>query len=227
MKSDTVGWSLIDRFSFSEESVFSDLPVILPRQSVSLVTMHRGEESVYGVGLTSMQTEAGKHLSCVTLLPPGELWISMALACVKGSGGTVYTPALTDEITAKQKHQREKVERKMRKAEKKAARQIEKNIINEKKAARKIKKDKKNGIYVENQSIQDLTNDNDNDNGSENDNDNKNDNENEEEPIDLTDCDIIKDFIENAIPLMVYDKRLVNALNYMFKSWIVKDEGDK
>ena len=76
---------------------------------------------------------------------------------------------------------------------------------------------------MENYSIQDLTEENEN----ENENENGNDNENEEEPIDLTDCDIIKDFIENAIPLMVYDKRLVNAINYMFKSWIVKDEGDK
>lgn len=58
---------------------------IMPRHSVSATTMHQGVETLYGVAFTSLITRSTKLYSIVdgvTLLPPGGLWISLALSCV-------------------------------------------------------------------------------------------------------------------------------------------------
>jgi hypothetical protein len=58
---------------------------VMPRHSVSATTMHQGVETLYGVAFTSLITRSHKLYSIVdgvTLLPPGGLWISLALSCV-------------------------------------------------------------------------------------------------------------------------------------------------
>jgi hypothetical protein len=58
---------------------------VMPRHSVSATTMHQGVETLYGVAFTSLITRSTKLYSIVdgvTLLPPGGLWISLALSCV-------------------------------------------------------------------------------------------------------------------------------------------------
>jgi hypothetical protein len=58
---------------------------VMPRHSVSATTMHQGVETLYGVAFTSLITRSAKLYSIVdgvTLLPPGGLWISLALSCV-------------------------------------------------------------------------------------------------------------------------------------------------
>ena len=69
----------ITRFAHEE------MKAVMPRHSVSATTMHKGVETLYGVAFTSLITRSAKLYSIVdgvTLLPPGGLWISLALSCV-------------------------------------------------------------------------------------------------------------------------------------------------
>lgn len=61
-----------------------------PRHSLVAVAVHRGEESLYGVAFHSLSIHAttnSRHCQVegVTVLPPGGLWVCLALACVGSS----------------------------------------------------------------------------------------------------------------------------------------------
>ena len=63
---------------------------VLPLHSVSAVAEHQGTETLYGVAFTSMNSKSDKDkmtslVSGVTLLPPGGLWLSLALSCIDHS----------------------------------------------------------------------------------------------------------------------------------------------
>ena len=61
------------------------IKAVMPRHSVSDTTVHQGVETLYGVAFTSLITRSHKLYSIVdgvTLLPPGGLWISLAMTCV-------------------------------------------------------------------------------------------------------------------------------------------------
>ena len=63
-------------------------PTYLPRHSLGAVAVHRGDESLYGVAFRTFLVEIPLNHKkvCLTegviLLPPGGLWVSLALACV-------------------------------------------------------------------------------------------------------------------------------------------------
>ena len=70
--------------------VGSRLHVQTPRHSLVAVAVHRGEESLYGVAFHSLSIHAttnSRHCQVegVTVLPPGGLWVCLALACVGSS----------------------------------------------------------------------------------------------------------------------------------------------
>ena len=68
-----------------EEGRSPVMEVYLPKHSVSAVVIHRGTETLYGVAYTSLIVgvkERNVVMSGVTILPPGFLWISLALSCL-------------------------------------------------------------------------------------------------------------------------------------------------
>lgn len=75
-------------------SVPTSIRCILPRQSVPAVAVHRGKETLYGVAHSSLLVLGYKNSTInaggVTLLPPGGLWISLALACVGGDTSEIH-----------------------------------------------------------------------------------------------------------------------------------------
>ena len=77
-------WKSIPALSLNgEESRSPVMEVYLPKHSVSAVVIHRGTETLYGVAYTSLIVgvkERNVVMSGVTILPPGFLWISLALS---------------------------------------------------------------------------------------------------------------------------------------------------
>ena len=68
-----------------EFAVTQEIKAVMPRHSVSDTTVHQGVETLYGVAFTSLITRSHKLYSIVdgvTLLPPGGLWLSLAMTCV-------------------------------------------------------------------------------------------------------------------------------------------------
>ena len=135
-------WKSIPSFSPNgEEGRSPVMEVYLPKHSVSAVAIHRGTETLYGVAYTSLIVgvkERNVVMSGVTILPPGFLWLSLALSCV---GCNV------NEILSHEKDYAD---------------------ISE---------------------------------------------------CDITNCLIIKDYISN-IRVIAPDEYLINAVNYLFRSWI-------
>ena len=102
----------------------SYLQAILPLHSVSAVAVHQGKESLYGVAFTSLHTLGTNNrmvsmVDGVTLLPPGGLWISLALSCIG------YDPQsiIQFEIT---RSENSKMEEMIQKLVVKAVRRVEK-----------------------------------------------------------------------------------------------------
>ena len=79
-------WTSIPALSPNgEEGRSPVMEVYLPKHSVSAVVIHRGTETLYGVAYTSLIVgvkERNVVMSGVTILPPGFLWISLALSCL-------------------------------------------------------------------------------------------------------------------------------------------------
>ena len=111
---------------------YSYIQAILPLHSVSAVAVHQGEESLYGVAFTSLHTLGNTNrmvsmVDGVTLLPPGGLWISLALSCIG------YDPQSVIEFeTTRFKELR--MERQKQKLEVKAVWKVEKLKKNTKKS---------------------------------------------------------------------------------------------
>ena len=125
-------WAWHNITSGSGERSSSYVQAILPLHSVSAVAVHQGEESLYGVAFTSLHTLGNTNrmvsmVDGVTLLPPGGLWISLALSCIG------YDPQSVIEFeTTRFKELR--MERQKQKLEVKAVRKVEKLKKNAKKS---------------------------------------------------------------------------------------------
>ena len=95
----------------------SYLQAILPLHSVSAVAVHQGEESLYGVAFTSLHTLGNTNrmvsmVDGVTLLPPGGLWISLALTCIGHDPQSVIEFETTRFKELKMEKQKQKLEKK-------------------------------------------------------------------------------------------------------------------
>ena len=124
------GWHDINSGPGKRSSSY--LQAILPLHSVSAVAVHQGQESLYGVAFTSLHTLGNNNrmvsmVDGVTLLPPGGLWISLALFCIG------YDPQSIIEFETTRSEE-SKLERKIQKLEVKAARKVEKLKKNKKKS---------------------------------------------------------------------------------------------
>ena len=79
-------WKTVPGLSPNGTIVGSPIMVVyLPKHSVSAVVIHQGSQAMYAVAYTSLivgVTERNVVMSGVTILPPGYLWLCIAISCL-------------------------------------------------------------------------------------------------------------------------------------------------